>query len=400
MDAWCAEGLEAVIGDALAALGGFPLVVGVYPPLVRLIGAGPLAVFVDLVPRLGAQDVVHVLDLVVAPDGVVDARPAQRLERVVRVRQGDPAASVQVRQQRLVGKVHVGGVGLHVVEDLAVQDGRGVDDLKAAVHEAEGADGGVGGDGLGAVRVVVLRGEGAVPGHPVPGVVRLGEGVADAGVAGGEDATAGSGVARLAKCTGVVELEIHELVHVDADEHVRVELDDAGVLDEGEGGELAPAVVEARVVGVVLGGGGEEVGDALGGDAAGGEGGEARLGEGVGVEGEERVGGSDGAEGVGEREEAREVVEVGDERGPDCWGAACQLGCDVLSLSLCVCLSLLFFPPSVLRPHAPRMSVVTFVRVDGPRAPLLLLLLLLPLLRHGSSSRFGCSGPKSGRVRR
>lgn len=99
MDAWCAEGLEAVIGDALAALGGFPLVVGVYPPLVRLIGAGPLAVFVDLVPRLGAQDVVHVLDLVVAPDSVVDARPAQRLERVVRVRQGDPAPSVQVRQQ-------------------------------------------------------------------------------------------------------------------------------------------------------------------------------------------------------------------------------------------------------------------------------------------------------------
>lgn len=296
-----------------------------------------------------------------------------------------------------------------MVEDLAVQDGRGVDDLEAAVHEAEGADGGVGGDGLGAVRVVVLRGEGAVPGHPVPGVVRLGEGVADAGVAGGEDATAGSGVARLAECTGVVELEIHELVHVDADEHVRVELDDAGVLDEGEGGELAPAVVEARVVGVVLGGGGEEVGDALGGDAAGGEGGEARLGEGVGVEGEERVGGSDGAEGVGEREEAREVVEVGDERGPDCWGAACQLGCDVLSFSLSLyhhsrrpsSSSSLFSPLSPSNPpSAPRMSVVTFVRVDGPRAPLLLLLLLLPLLRHGSSSRFGCSGPKSGRVRR
>jgi hypothetical protein len=39
--------------------------------------------------------------------------------------------------------------------------------------------------------------------------------------------------------------------------------------------------------------------------------------EGVGVEGDERVFGADGAEGVVEGEEAGEVVEVGDERCPD-----------------------------------------------------------------------------------
>lgn len=202
-------------------------------------------------------------------------------------------------------------------EDLVVERGGGVDDLQAAVHEAEGADGRVGGDGLGEVWVGVLGGEGAVLGDPVFGVVRLAEGVADAGVAGGEDARGGGGGGGLCGCE-VVEGEVHELVHVAEDEHVGVELDDAGVLDEGEGHELAPAVVEARVVGVVLAVGGEDVVDALGGDAAGLEGVVAGLGEGVCVEGDEGVFGVGGAEGVVEGEEAGEVGEVGDEGCPDC----------------------------------------------------------------------------------
>lgn len=158
--------------------------------------------------------------------------------------------------------------------------------------------------------------KGAVFGNPVLGVVRLVEGVADAGVAGGEDTLACGRIAGFAD-GGSIELEGHELVHVAQDEHVGVELDDARVLCEGEGHELAPAVVEARIIGVVFAGGWEEVFDALGRDAAGLEGGEARLGEGVCVEGDERVFGVDGAEGVVESEETGEVVEIGDEGCPD-----------------------------------------------------------------------------------
>lgn len=201
-------------------------------------------------------------------------------------------------------------------DDLGVEHGGGVDDLQAAVHEAQGADGRVCADGLGGFGVAVLVREGAVFGDPVLGVVRLVEGVADTGVAGGEDAFAGGNIAGFAERRGV-EVEGHELVHVAEGEHVGVELDDARVLGEGEGHELAPAVVEARVVGVVPAGSREEVFDALGGDAAGLEGGEAGRGEGVCVEGDEGICGGDGAEGVVEGEEAGEVVEVGDEGCPD-----------------------------------------------------------------------------------
>lgn len=301
------------IVDSLFFLSGSALPVRVHPPTVRLLGPSPLAVLIHLIPRLGAQDVVDVLDLVVAPDGVVHALPAEGLEGVVGVRQGHPAAAVQVGEEGLVGKVHVHGAGLHVGEDLGVQDLRRVDDLEPAVHEAEGSHCGIGADGLGFLGCGVLGGEGAVLGDPVGRVVLLLEGVADAGVAGGEDAGARAGVGDV----GTVEGQVHELVHVAEDEHVGIELDDAGVLGQGKRGELGPAVIEARVVGVVAGLGGEEVGDALGGDAAGGEGGAPLLGELVGHEGDEGVFGVDLAEGVVEGEEAWEVGQVGDEGCPD-----------------------------------------------------------------------------------
>lgn len=176
-------------------------------------------------------------------------------------------------------------------EDLVVERGGRVDDLQAAVHEAEGPDGRVCAGCLGGVGVGVLACEGAVLGDPVFGVVWFVEGVADAGVAGGEDALGGGRRCVVAGLVdlGVVEGEVHELVHVAEDEHVGVELDDAGVLSQREGHELAPAVVEARVVGVVLSVGGEDVVDALGGDAAEFEGVVAGLGEGVCVEGDEGV---------------------------------------------------------------------------------------------------------------
>lgn len=249
---------------------------------MRLVLADKVALGVHLVPGLGGQDVVDVLDALVAPDGLVHAGPAQRLEGVVGVREGHPAAAVQVRQHALVGKVHVEGVLLHVLNNLAVDAGARVDDLEAAVHEAQGTHGRVDTFRLRALGLGVLVRKGAVGGDPVAGVVRLLEGVADAGVASGEDAAADA----LFDVGRVVELEVHELVHVAQDEHVRVELDDALVLGEGKGCQLAPAVVEARVVAVVLALRGQQVLDALRRDAAGLERRQPGLGKRVGVEGD------------------------------------------------------------------------------------------------------------------
>jgi hypothetical protein len=116
-----------------------------------------------------------------------------------------------------------------------------------------------------------------------------------------------------------VQLELHQLIHVSQHEHIAIQLYDAVVLGERKGREFAPAVVEARVVAVVLAGGGEEVVDALFGDAAGVECGVAGGREGVCVQGDEGVGGFGGVEGVGEGEEAGEVGGVCDEGCPD-WG--------------------------------------------------------------------------------
>lgn len=154
----------------------------------------------------------------------------------------------------------------------------------------------------------MLGGEGAVGGDPLRGVVRSALGVAGAGGTGGEYAV----VVRF-------EGQVHELVHVAADEHVGVEEDDAVVLGEGEYDELCPGVVETRVAGVVALAGGDEARDGVGGDSAGVEGVEGGGGEGVDGEGDEGVGGVRAPERVVEGEEAREILGVGDEGGPD-WG--------------------------------------------------------------------------------
>lgn len=49
-----------------------------------------------------------------------------------------------------------------------------------------------------------------------------------------------------------IELEIHQLVHIVERDHVAIQLDDALILDQREGGQFAPAVVEPHVIGVVL----------------------------------------------------------------------------------------------------------------------------------------------------
>lgn len=214
---------------------------------------------------------------------MVHALPAQRLERIVNIRQRHPSPTVQIRQQRLVRKVHVDRIRLHVCDNLRIQLCRRIDHLQAAVHEAERADGRVGAHGLRRLRVAVLRCERAVLGDPVARVVRLLEWVADAGVAGCKDALAGTDGASLGQ-RGRVEGQRHKLVHVLEDQHVRVELDNARVLGQRKGHELAPAVVEARVIGVVLARRGQQVRNALRGDAAGLERRKTLLGECVGVE--------------------------------------------------------------------------------------------------------------------
>lgn len=195
-------------------------------------------------------------------------------------------------------------------------------------------------------------GEGSAP---IGRIMRFLQGIADAGVAGGEDAAApggGDGV-------GGVEGEQHELVHVAADEHVGVELDDAVVLHEAEGRQLGPAVVEARVVAVVDGEARQQVGHALGGDAAGSQGGAAGGREGVGVEGDERVARADGFEAVVERQEAGEVARVRDERGPH-WDRGVGVSDDSARVDTSLCLA----------GEDPRSSLVTdrertFSRVRG-----------------------------------
>lgn len=307
------EGSEPVNSDTVLPLPLQPLVVGIYPPGVGLVRPGKVALPIHLVPRLGREDVVDILDAVVAPDGLVDALPAQRLERVVDVRQGHPAAAVQVREHRLVREVHVDGVRLHVVDDLLEDPSVRVHHLQAAVHEAQRPHGRVDPLRLRALGVGVLVREGARGGHPVGRVVRLAQRVADAGVPRREDARALAGD----HVGWVVELKRHELVHVAPHQHVRVELDDSGVLVEREGRQLRPAVVEARVVAVVLPLRRQQVLNALGRNAARGQGGQARGGKTVGVEGDQGVLGFVLLQREVEGQETREVGIVGDQSRPD-----------------------------------------------------------------------------------
>lgn len=86
-----------------------------------------------------------------------------------------------------------------------------------------------------------------------------------------------------------IELHLHQLIHVLQRQHVRIQLHDSVILDEAEGRELAPAIVEAWVVGVVHVHFGEQVLDVLLGNAAALERGVPFGWEGVGVECDERV---------------------------------------------------------------------------------------------------------------
>lgn len=113
-----------------------------------------------------------------------------------------------------------------------------------------------------------------------------------------------------------IQLQVHQLVHVLDDQHVAVQLHDALILHQRERGQLAPAVVEADVVGEVFRHRGEEVGHALLGDAARVERRVSVGWEGVRVQRHERVFRARLFEGVVQGQEAWEVGCVCDEGGP------------------------------------------------------------------------------------
>jgi len=122
----------------------------------------------------------------------------------------------------------------------------------------------------------------------------------------------------LARVAGGIKLQVHQLIHVAQHQHVAVQLHHAVVLFKREGRQLAPAVVEARVVGEVLLNLGQQVVDMLLGDAALVEGTMAFGGKGVGVEGNEGVFGAVLLEAVVEGEQAGEVGRVSNEGCPHC----------------------------------------------------------------------------------
>lgn len=60
-----------------------------------------------------------------------------------------------------------------------------------------------------------------------------------------------------------IELNLHELIHILHDHHVAVQLHNPVILLQRKWRELAPAVVEARVVGEIFVDSGKEVFDSL-----------------------------------------------------------------------------------------------------------------------------------------
>lgn len=104
-----------------------------------------------------------------------------------------------------------------------------------------------------------------------------------------------------------IELNLHKLVHIPHHHHVAVQLNDPVILLQRERCKLAPAIIEARIVGEIFMNGGEEVFDPLLGNPTDVKSAMTFRKECVGVEGNERVFGAMLLERVVESEQAREV---------------------------------------------------------------------------------------------
>lgn len=161
-----------------------------------------------LIPRLRAQNIVDVLDLIVLPDLVMHTLSPHRLQRVVDIRQSNPASPENVAQQRLVREVIVhGGLVGQLVENEVIHRLAGVDDLQAAVRHTQ-ACGWPCTSVLCGCGVGVLRCEGAVLRNPVLRVMRLLQRIAYTCMACREDLVA------LATSARWVEFHLHQLVHI------------------------------------------------------------------------------------------------------------------------------------------------------------------------------------------
>ena len=86
-----------------------------------------------------------------------------------------------------------------------------------------------------------------------------------------------------------IKLKIHKLIHVPHYHHVAVQLHDSVVFLQRKWRELAPAVVETRVVGEIFMDGWKKIFDSLLGDFANIKSLMTFRGECVGIEGNERV---------------------------------------------------------------------------------------------------------------
>lgn len=95
-------------------------------------------------------------------------------------------------------------------------------------------------------------------------------------------------------------------------------MDNSLIFNETEGCEFAPAIIEARVIGVVFSSFWEEIFDPLLGNSARFQSGVPIRRESIGVESDEGVFGIVFFQGVIEGEEAGEVGGVGYKRRPDC----------------------------------------------------------------------------------
>jgi len=194
---------------------------------------------------------------------------------------------------------------LQTILDQVVDFFAWYDDLEASVGHGETCERGST-SFLCLFGVVVLGGESAVGRNPLLRVMRLLQGVADTGVTCSKDAITTTSKLR------AVERHVHQLVHVLEDEHVTVKLNDTLILSQTEGSKLAPAIVEARVVAVVLGHGRQQVGNTLGRNAASLESGMALGRECVGVESDKRVLAAGSFQRVVESQQAREIICVCD----------------------------------------------------------------------------------------
>lgn len=119
-----------------------------------------------------------------------------------------------------------------------------------------------------------------------------------------------------ARRTWRIQLQVHQLIHVLQDQHIAIQLHNSVVFHEREGSQLAPAIVEARVITVIFLRGWKQIGDMLLGNTTNVKSSMSLRREGVSVERDERVGGVVFLERVVEREQAGQVLRISDQSRP------------------------------------------------------------------------------------